>query len=226
MESHKEPSRDVTVSKPPLGSKVAAGAVEGGAKEVAMTILSQMGGVGRIQAMTGAKNFAYFDEKGVKGVSFNFPNRGNKPNFVKITLDEGTDTYTVEFGKKKPISWKRMEKIAEAGRDPKAEDFYTKLSEHTGVYWDMLKELFEKNTGLYLSFSKALVIDMAKARTKGAKDIKQRKKRGHWKYRDPITGKDVWIPYKAKNVQKVELGFTPKVKPASERKWNEPDWLD
>ena len=159
--------------KEPSRMAVASEADVGGAKDVAMTILQQMGGVGRIQATTGAKNFAYFDEKGKKGISFDFPSRGKKPNFVKVVLDDD-DTYSVEFGKKKPISWKRLEREKEGMAEPKIEDFYTKLGEHKGVYWDQLKDVFERNTGLFLSLHKSCVI-LDKADVKGFTRIRRGK---------------------------------------------------
>ncbi len=173
-----------------------------GAKEVAMTILQQMGGVSRLQAMTGAKNFMYFDERGVKGVSFDFPNRGNKPNHIKIFLDEPTDTYNVEFGKKRAISWKRMARMHEEGKEASMSDFYKITSTHSDIYFDQLKELFERSTGLYLSLTKAMVI-MEKGR---GPDKQKRKSRGMMKVRNPNPreGGFIWVPKKAKNVEKVE----------------------
>ncbi len=146
-----------------------------GAKEVAMTILDQMGGVGRLKAMTGAKNFMYFDEKGVKGVSFDFPNRGNKPNHIKITLDEASDTYNIEFGKKRAISWKRMARMHEEGKETSMSDFYKVTSTHTDIYNDALQDVFEHYTGLYLRLHKSVIIE--KARTMGARDIRPRKRK-------------------------------------------------
>jgi hypothetical protein len=109
-------------------------------KDVAQTILRQMGGQGRIRAMTGAHTFvAYSDKRDSKygedmgGVSFKFPrpSRG-KPNFVKIIL-RPDDTYRMQFGSIHGHSYKIRQ-------------------EYDGVYNDQLKPLFEETTGLYLSF--------------------------------------------------------------------------
>lgn len=98
-------------------------------QEVAKTILLQMGGVGRITAMTGASNFV----SGNNYVSFKFPNRGRRhPNYVKVTYAAGDDLYNMEFGRICGVDYKV-------------------LSTDTGVYGDMLKPIFEKTTGLRLS---------------------------------------------------------------------------
>jgi hypothetical protein len=99
--------------------------------QVAETILRQMGGLRRLMAMTGAKNFISFKAesesphgRGLGGVSFQFP----QGKVVRITLDP-SDTYTVEFG------------TIRGG--------YKKS--HEGIYAGQLKDLFERETGLYLS---------------------------------------------------------------------------
>ena len=111
--------------------------------QIASTILMQMGGAGKIKMMTGAKNFMALPS----GVSFDFPNKGG-PNHVKVTL-EPNDTYTVEFGRKAGMK-------ALMSGNLKAEDFYKQTSKHEGIYDDQLKELFEGQTGLYLSFNKSV----------------------------------------------------------------------
>ena len=55
---------------------------------VANTILSQIGGTGRLVAMTGAKHFTYSDNS----LSFQFKG-SRKTNALRITLDP-SDTYT------------------------------------------------------------------------------------------------------------------------------------
>lgn len=117
-------------------------------KQIANTILTQMGGAGKLKLMTGAKNFIALES----GVSFEFPNRKG-PNYMKVTL-EPDDTYTVEFGRKRRIT------DAMATMDPEKpvsmDDFYKKLSEQKDVYWEDLKEIFERETGLYLSLTKSV----------------------------------------------------------------------
>ena len=110
-------------------------------QQVAQTILRQMGGAGRIVAMTGAKNFVSYKAEGDSeygrgrgGISFKFPRPGKgKPNFVRITLTE-MDTYQVEFG-------------SIHGHN------YKVIAEYDDVYASQLKPLFEKETGLYLSLT-------------------------------------------------------------------------
>lgn len=106
-------------------------------REVATTILSQMGR-GRQNAlavMTGAKNFMAMNptDGNLGGVSFKLPNNAkNGINYVAVTLMP-SDTYTVSFGR----VW---------GRN------YTIKSVHTDIYCDVLADLFERETGLYVSF--------------------------------------------------------------------------
>jgi hypothetical protein len=107
-------------------SEVVGQLVESDTK-VANIILKQMGGAGRIRAMTGAKQFIAIKD----GLQFRFPNKAaGKPNFVKIELTPA-DLYDVEFGR------------IRGGK-------YKKIKEYRGVYFDMLISLFEKTTGLYL----------------------------------------------------------------------------
>lgn len=97
---------------------------------VAKTILQQMGG--RVGMMTGAKDFLDLGN----GVKFSLP-RGSakdKINMVKITLN-GNDLYDIEFLQYRPRKF----------------DVVT-VKECNDIYCDMLKEIFEENTGLYLSF--------------------------------------------------------------------------
>lgn len=94
--------------------------------EVANTILQQMGGAGRIHAMTGATIILHDD-----GVGFKLK-RGAKVNYVFVRYDRGPDTYTMQFGNVRGF------------------DFKVK-SEVDGLYADGLKRTFEEETGLYLS---------------------------------------------------------------------------
>ena len=100
--------------------------------------------------MIGAKNAVSYKAKGdskygegMGGVSFKFPRPGGSaaskrkrgrgmPNFVKIILN-GKDLYDVTFGSIHGTSYK-----------------VTK--EYKDVYAASLKDIFERETGLYLSF--------------------------------------------------------------------------
>ena len=118
--------------------------------QVAKTILQQMGGAGRIKAMTGAKHFMADG----RSVSFKFPNKGaKKPNYVKITLTPA-DLYDIEFGR---VGKRSMKISAQDKATAKAkgwaipqEDYYEKLKTIKGIYFDQLIDIFEKTTGLYL----------------------------------------------------------------------------
>lgn len=105
-------------------------------QQTAKTILDQMGGQNRIAAMTGARNFVMIGGTGGKdpGVSFKFPNRlRSKPNHVKITLN-GRDLYDIELGR----AGSRDYKVKEILND---------------VFFEDLKPIFERATGLYLSLA-------------------------------------------------------------------------
>jgi hypothetical protein len=95
---------------------------------VANTILSQMGGTGRLSAMIGANGYIGSEDS----VAFRFKARAkNGANGFRVVLDP-SDTYTVEF-------------ISVRGSSRKVKDT---LSE---VYAEDLKRIFEDKTGLYLS---------------------------------------------------------------------------
>jgi hypothetical protein len=101
------------------------------AKAVADIIAQQLGGLGRLSAMIGAKNFAYAKE-GRGMFSFQFPNRKRSaPNCIKIVL-EASDTYTVHFFRIGRADFKELGTVAD-------------------VYADNLKSLIEDRTGLFLS---------------------------------------------------------------------------
>jgi hypothetical protein len=95
---------------------------------VANTILEQMGGARRLALMIGAKNFV----GGKNDLMFAFSG-STKANKCRITLDRGSDTYKFELLK---VNYRTFD--------------HKVVYELEGVYWDMLKKLFEEETGLYL----------------------------------------------------------------------------
>lgn len=99
--------------------------------DVAKTILDQLGGVGRLQSMTGAKDIL-FDSNSVQ---FKFKNRTG-PNYCKVTLDPD-DTYTVEFGRF--VTGRLVKKNLQ------------NIVEFEGMFASQLISLFEVETGLALS---------------------------------------------------------------------------
>ena len=100
-------------------------------QRVAQTIIQQLGGAG-FTAMTGARQYTAIDSGLAFGLPARFASQGI--NKVRIILTP-MDTYTVEF-------WR-------VGNAPK---FHTsKVSSHEDIYFDMLRPLFEKETGLHLS---------------------------------------------------------------------------
>lgn len=94
--------------------------------QVADTIIKQMGGYGKLSAMVGAKHFTVNES----GVGFRF-SLCRKANHLKVILN-GDDTYTMQFYKMGKYDFKMVNEV-------------------DGVYWEMLKPIFEKYTGLYLS---------------------------------------------------------------------------
>lgn len=103
-------------------------------------ILQQMGGQRRLNVMIGAKDI--FSDNGGNTLVFKFANqKRSKPNYIKITLNS-MDLYDVEFGR------------AGKKKDPElgfSMPCYTEMKKVDGIYCDMLRELFETTTGLYLT---------------------------------------------------------------------------
>jgi hypothetical protein len=93
--------------------------------EVAKTILQQLGGAGRLNAMTGAYNFI---DRG-NGLSFKIKNQ--RANYIKITLNS-KDLYDVEVGRIRGMNYKVVKT---------ADD----------LYFDQLIPFLEEATGMYFS---------------------------------------------------------------------------
>jgi hypothetical protein len=106
--------------------------------QISQTIIEQLGGTGRLKSMTGARNFVAIDN----GLSFRMPSRFAQKgiNCVEIVLTPA-DTYSVQFLK----------------IGPSPNFTITTVSEHRGIYGDMLRELFEHETGLHLTLGKVVM---------------------------------------------------------------------
>jgi hypothetical protein len=102
-------------------------------QQIANTILQQMGGMNKIRVMTGAKDFIAID----RGVQFAIGKNAAGINKVIIRLADA-DLYDVEFG---TIRMNRKT----------FESTWTVKDKTEGAYADMLKPLFERATGMYLS---------------------------------------------------------------------------
>lgn len=98
----------------------------------AITILKQLGGVGKLKMMTGAYNFLAHDH----GVSFRFKNKGKRVNAISVTLNS-MDLYHVTFENVRGINM-------------------NVVKEYKDVYFDQLIPIFEETTGLYLTFGKVI----------------------------------------------------------------------
>lgn len=110
-------------------------------QQMAATILHQLGGQKRLKLFTGAYDIYAIDN----GVRFKIKNvdRG-APNYVKIVLTP-MDLYDMEIGR---IGTKTDMQYGTK------EDTYKIVHKYQGVYDDMLMDLFEKGTGMYLHFEK------------------------------------------------------------------------
>ena len=109
---------------------------------IANAIIRQMGGLNRLNAMIGAKNFLALNA----GVRFDFK-MNPKINRCEIELNE-MDLYNVKFYKNCKITGR--EKTIEA-MDKKIAKSHTVVKSFEGVYDDMLNSIFENTTGLNLS---------------------------------------------------------------------------
>jgi hypothetical protein len=97
-------------------------------KENAATIIEQLGG-NKFRVMTGAKNFVFSTTD--SNVSMRIGRNDKKVNYVKVTLTP-MDTYNVEYGYIRGLN-------------------YTVRKTEDGIYCDMLRESFERNTGMATS---------------------------------------------------------------------------
>lgn len=100
--------------------------------QVAETIIQQLGGSGRLKAMAGCKDFMSIEN----GVQFGIGRNVAGINKCIVRLTEA-DLYDVEFG---------------VVRRVKGVPTYKVVDKTEGAYADMLKGLFERATGMYLTF--------------------------------------------------------------------------
>ena len=102
------------------------------AKETAQITLEQLGG-DKFIVMTRARNLA-FNSDG--SLSFKLPAKWGC-NYVKITLN-GLDLYDMEFRQLRIVKRELTNRL---------------ISEHNNVYFDMIRGIFEKETGLRTSLT-------------------------------------------------------------------------
>ena len=100
------------------------------ANAISTTILNQLGGGGRLAAMIGARHFVSHENG---ELTFRFKG-SRRVNMLRVSLN-ASDTYTVEFMKYSPQRFTAAT-----------------VEEFSGVYCDMLQDLFESTTGLYIRF--------------------------------------------------------------------------
>ena len=110
-------------------SKLGEGKLKENRKEIAQTILQQLGG-NKFIAMTGAKNLG-FDSKGSKTtLSFKIGKNSRSINYVKVDYISGKDLYDMSFFRLRAGQLKLIKKVS-------------------SIYGDQLQKFFTKNTGLY-----------------------------------------------------------------------------
>ena len=98
--------------------------IQEGGKQIAKTILQQLGG-NKFIAMTGAKNLGFTD----KGLQMQIGRNAKGVTHVIIDLDRGKDLYNIEFVKIRGVKRTTVKKLK-------------------GVYADQLGKIFTKYTGL------------------------------------------------------------------------------
>ena len=109
--------------------KIKEGKLTENRKEIAQTILQQLGG-NKFIAMTGAKNLG-FDSKGSKTtLSFKIGRNSRNINYVKVDYISGKDLYDMSFFRLRAGQLKLIKKVS-------------------SIYGDQLQKFFTKNTGLY-----------------------------------------------------------------------------
>ena len=115
--------------KKKLGIDLSEGKLKENRKEIAQTILQQLGG-NKFIAMTGAKNLG-FDSKGSKTtLSFKIGRNSRNINYVKVDYISGKDLYDMSFFRLRAGQLKLIKKVS-------------------SIYGDQLQKFFTKNTGLY-----------------------------------------------------------------------------
>ena len=97
---------------------------------IGQQLVQSQAGLNRFKVMTGMTQASYSEEERSLSLKWKAQSK-NKSNYMKIRLTPD-DLYTVEFGR----IWGSK---------------FKEISKHEGIYNDMLKELFESETGLYLS---------------------------------------------------------------------------
>ena len=98
--------------------------IQEGGREIAKTILQQLGG-NKFIAMTGAKNLGFTD----KGLQMQIGRNSKGVTHVIIELDRGKDLYNIEFVQVRKFKRKTIKKLK-------------------GIYADQLGEIFTRYTGL------------------------------------------------------------------------------
>lgn len=102
-------------------------------------IFQQLGG-NKFVVMTGAKHFVARENR----LRFSIGKNASRTNRVVIILDPD-DTYTIKFIKYTPYSFK-IRKDGSFKETPESEQI---IEEYSGVYADILQNVFTQVTGLY-----------------------------------------------------------------------------
>lgn len=101
-------------------------------KQIANVMLSQLGGR-KFLVMTGCKDLFYYERDNMVVLRMSVGRNCKGINRFEIAYNEGRDLYELRFIRTR----KNVDKI---------------VSEHKGVYSDMLSDMFEGETGMVTSF--------------------------------------------------------------------------
>jgi hypothetical protein len=101
--------------------------------EVVLNIFQLMGNPNKLKVMLGATTFikGYFERDNHPGIQFKFPRR-NGINCCQLTLDIDLDLYRLKFFNIKGINT-------------------SEVSVHSELFVESVRQVFEQETGLYLS---------------------------------------------------------------------------
>lgn len=110
-------------------------------------IYNQLGG-NKFLVCSGCKNIY---KKGETILGMTIPRNASKANRLEIIYDEGLDLYNMRFFKHTNGRFSQKRYIETGDGWINAKD--TEVKTFNGVYCDMLRELFEEVTGMYIPMS-------------------------------------------------------------------------
>lgn len=126
--------------------------------DMVQEVVRQFGGAGAFFMIGAKKRVCGEDSNGDVWLQFNLMRNGTGANWCRITLNLAADTYTVEF--KKVPREPSVQKMIQMSCDEYAAAVRPRvLRKFEGLYCDMLRETFERETGLYLTVPRVVGIN-------------------------------------------------------------------